>query len=94
MRDPIGILRRIYAHVGLVFTGEVEDRMRRFLAANPQNKEGEHRYRLDDFGLDPMDIAERFRGYCECFAVQREAPDRDPAVWQDLGLQGVTDAAS
>ena len=48
--------------------------MDRFLAANPKNKHGVHRYSLAQYGLDRGGEIKRFRGYCERFdiAVQAE----------------------
>ena len=49
-----------------------ESAMRAFLAVNPQHKHGRHRYRLEDFGLDPRDVERRFAAYRERFAIPRE----------------------
>jgi hypothetical protein len=67
--DPLGTVRRIYAHFDLPFTGEVEARMREFLAANPKDKLGRHQYSLAQFGLDPDEETERYRAYGERFGV-------------------------
>jgi len=70
MRDPIESVRRVYTQVGLDFTLGVETRIQRFLSANPENRE--HRYTLEEFGLDPKWIMDRFKGYCERFAIAPE----------------------
>ena len=44
--------------------------MREFLAANPKDKHGVHRYSLEDFGLDPKLERERYRSYTERFGVE------------------------
>ena len=62
VRDPLGTVRRIYAHYDLPFTGVAEDRMRRFLGQNPKDKHGEHRYTLDLSGLTPGRRAEAVSG--------------------------------
>lgn len=72
IRDPIEMVRRIYAQVALNFTVEAETRMRRFLSANPREKHGEHRYTLEEYGLDPRKVKGRFKGYCERFAIEAE----------------------
>lgn len=67
VRDPIGTVRRLYAHFDMPFTDAAEDRMRRFLAANPKDKNGRHVYALADFGLDADAERARYRAYVERF---------------------------
>jgi hypothetical protein len=67
--DPVAALRRAYDRLQIPWSTEAEDRMRAFLAHNPQGKHGTHRYDLEDFGLDLGAIRERFRGYCERYRV-------------------------
>jgi hypothetical protein len=69
IRDPLGTVRRIYAHWDLPFTTTAEDRMRRFLADNPKDKHGRHEYSLAAFGLDGEQEQARYRAYRERFAV-------------------------
>ena len=40
-----------------------------FLAANPKNKHGVHRYTLEEFGLSRAAEKARFSGYCERFGI-------------------------
>jgi len=51
---------------------DAAERMRRFLAANPRDKHGAHRYSLEDAGLDPVAERERYRPYQERFGVASE----------------------
>ena len=67
MRDPIGTVRRIYAHYQLPFTPAAEERMRRFLGDNPKDKHGRHDYTLAEFGLDRDRESERYHPYRERF---------------------------
>lgn len=69
VRDPLGTVRRIYAHFDMRLTEAAEDRMRRFLTANPKDKHGRHRYSLGEFGLDPVAERARYRAYRERFAL-------------------------
>jgi len=69
VKDPIGLIERIYAHFKIPFTPEAHRRMRAFLEANPRERLGPHRYSLEDFGLDPQDLQVRFRAYCENFDI-------------------------
>ncbi len=67
--DPVASLRRAYGELGMAWSGEVELRMRTFLADNPRHKHGGHRYELSDFGLELGAIRERFEAYCERYAI-------------------------
>jgi hypothetical protein len=72
LADPVACVREIYARLGLELTREVEARMRAFLAENPQDKHGGHRYSLADTGLDAEKLRARARRYQEYFAVSSE----------------------
>lgn len=74
MRDPVGAVRRIYAHWRLPLSDTVAARMERFAAANPRDKNGVHHYAAADFGLDGRKVDERFAGYRERFCVPPETP--------------------
>jgi hypothetical protein len=71
--DEIGMVRRIYAHFGRDLSDKAEHRMRRFLAANPKDKHGAHRYTLADAGLDPDTERARYAAYQTRFAVPSES---------------------
>jgi hypothetical protein len=72
MRDPIGVVDRIYRSFrsfGLELTAEVEARMRTYLAANPKDKSGRHRYTLEEFGLDAAEESVRYADYARRFGL-------------------------
>jgi len=71
----IEMVRRIYAHFEMTLGAEAEQRMRRFLATNPADKHGAHRYRLADAGLDPGIERKRFAAYQEAYGIQPEHVD-------------------
>lgn len=73
IRDEVGMVRTIYAHFGLELTLDAEERMHNFLARNPRDKHGVHRYSLSDAGLDAATERERYRAYQERFGIQSEA---------------------
>lgn len=75
MRDPIAMVRKVYAHFDLDLGREAEARMRSFLGDNPQGKHGEHRYAPEQFGLDLATVRERFRFYTEHFQVAPEGAE-------------------
>lgn len=63
VEDPMGTVRRIYAHVGAELEPEVESSMHRYLLENPQGRYGTHVYDPVDLGLDVDDLRERFGAY-------------------------------
>jgi hypothetical protein len=73
LRDPMAVVRTIYDRLGIELTETAEQAMRSFLAANPQEKHGGHRYSFADTGLDEGLLRERTRAYQEYFDVPEEA---------------------
>ena len=69
VRDPIGVVRGIYAHFDMRFTEAAELRMRRFLAENPKDKHGRHEYTLEEFGLDQDEERQRYAWYRDRFGL-------------------------
>lgn len=69
VRDPVGEMRKLYAHFDEPLTPEAEAAMQAFLAANPKGKHGKHEYSLTDFGLTREGVREHFRGYIERFGL-------------------------
>lgn len=69
LRDPIGVVRAIYERFAIELTPQAEARMRDFLARNPKNKSGQHRYTLEEFGLDAERETARFADYARRFAL-------------------------
>jgi hypothetical protein len=72
--NEIETVRRIYENFDLEWTEEAEMRMRRFLAANPQDKHGAHRYTLMQAGLDAETERRRFAFYCDRY-IQTDRSD-------------------
>ncbi|HEX6996605.1 MAG TPA: sulfotransferase [Gammaproteobacteria bacterium] len=66
---PLATVERVYRFLGWPLTAAAREAMQRFLAANPKNKHGAHRYSLAQYGLDRDAEYERFRGYCERFDI-------------------------
>ena len=67
--DPLATIERVYDFLGWPLTGEARGAITTFLAANPKNKHGVHRYTLEQFGLSRAAETARFRSYCERFAI-------------------------
>jgi hypothetical protein len=71
--NPMATVASIYEHLGIELTPEAEKAMRAFLAANPQEKHGGHKYSFADTGLDAGLLRERTRSYQEYFGIPEEA---------------------
>lgn len=67
--DPLGTVERVYDFLGWPLAEAGRAAMQAFLAANPKNKHGVHRYTLEQFGLRRDAEAARFRNYCERFQI-------------------------
>lgn len=72
MNDELGAVRKIYQSSDLQLTDEEEQRMRKFLDNHRRNQYGRIRYNLEDFGINPEELRERFSFYYEKFPVVNE----------------------
>ena len=72
MRDPLAAVRAVYDRLDMTLPDDIADRMRAYLAAKPRGKHGEHRYRLEDFGLDRERLRRGYAAYCARFDVPAE----------------------
>jgi hypothetical protein len=70
--DPLGTVRRVYERFGLPLSEEAERRIRGHLAEQAQERNGQHEYSLEEFALDPEEIAVPFKKYREHFGVRPE----------------------
>jgi len=70
--NPWTTVRQIYDHFGYRLPVDMKDRVDGYLAANPRYKHGQHRYRLEDFGLDRESLGGRFAAYCSRFQIDPE----------------------
>lgn len=69
VQDPIGEIKKVYAHFAEPWTSAAEAAMRTFLKTNPKGKFGRHEYSLADYGLTREIVRERFADYCQRFKV-------------------------
>jgi hypothetical protein len=67
--DPVGSVRKVYARFDVAFPPGMEERIRLFLHQNPKDKFGKHRYRLEDFGLEPEEVKEEYKAYRDRFQL-------------------------
>ena len=72
VKDQVAMVKRIYQHFGLPLPATTEQRMRDFVAGKPKDRHGTHRYKAEQFGLDPVAERERYRFYQDYFGVANE----------------------
>jgi hypothetical protein len=73
MRDPMGVMRRIYDWAEDDFTVDTEDRMRTWLSDHPQTRFGLNNYSLDQYGLSLAELEPVFAEYLTEFDIELEA---------------------
>jgi hypothetical protein len=73
LRDPITVMRNLYAWAGDVLTPEVERSMRTWLERNPQDRFGRRPYSLDAYGLTTRDLEPVFEEYLATIDIELEA---------------------
>lgn len=69
MADPLDSLERLYSHFDLPFSGELADTFRERISDKPTAQEGEHDYRIEDFGLTDEKVRKTLSFYTERFGV-------------------------
>jgi hypothetical protein len=72
MKDPLAVVRGIYRHFDRELTPDAEAAMRRFAVKNPKNKNGRHRYSLEEFGFDRETERRRFQFYTDHYGISPE----------------------
>ena len=58
--DPVAVAAGLYEKLDWSWSDQAGRRMRAFLTDNAQDKHGRHRYTLEQFGLDPGEVAALF----------------------------------
>jgi hypothetical protein len=71
-RDPMAVVVGLYRHFERELSAEAEAAMRQYIAQNPKDKKGAHRYSLEQFGLDPRQERLNFQEYTDYFRVATE----------------------
>jgi hypothetical protein len=85
VRDPLGEVRRLYAHFALPLSPATEERMKAFLAQNRRERQEQrtHQYAPEDFGLTAKGIRDRFLDYIveyDLVPQEREVANSSAAV--------------
>jgi hypothetical protein len=65
--DPVGAVHGLYDHFDLGWCDELEQALRDHAQVHRQNRFGEHKYSLDEFGLVADAIRARLRDYLDDF---------------------------
>lgn len=69
LHDPVQAVAGVYRRLGRELDGEVEVRVRGWVAANPQHRHGPHRYDLAGFGLTERRVEAAFERYLANFGT-------------------------
>ena len=67
--DPVGTVRKVYAHFDLPFPQDMERRIGDFYRQNPKDRFGTHRYSLEQFGMNREEEMRRYAAYRERFRL-------------------------
>lgn len=67
VKEPLKTVRQIYEYFGYPFSDRMEENLKQWIQENPQHKRGVHRYNLEQFGLRPEEVKERFANYRQRF---------------------------
>lgn len=70
-RDPMKVLERIYAFVGMEISDELRLALERRIEEKPELSRGEHRYRITDYGMTEAQAREPFDHYIRHYGLLR-----------------------
>jgi hypothetical protein len=70
--DPVATIARAYERLAIPFTDAAERAIVAYAAAHPRGRLGEHRYRLEDWGLDRAGVRAAFSFYTDRCGVKQE----------------------
>jgi len=65
--DQVETIEKIYTRFGWELSDEAVNNFRNFLAENPREKHGKHKYSLDNFGLKEDEVNQQFSKYLEFY---------------------------
>jgi Sulfotransferase family len=72
MRDPMDVMRKLYAWAGDDLTDDTERRMQRWLDEHPQDLYGTNKYSLEQYGLTVDELRPVFDEYLSTFDIELE----------------------
>jgi hypothetical protein len=71
-RDPVGVIERIYAFIGMTPTDPVRVAMAERIAAKPELAHGAHSYDIANFGMTAEEVREPFGDYVRRYDLKEE----------------------
>ena len=77
--DQFVEIEKIYDALDLPMSAEGAAAMRAYIAGHPKGKDGIHRYRPEEYGVDPATVRKEFAPYIERFGLVPEVGDGDLA---------------
>lgn len=72
MADPVVALEKLYSEMGRPFLGEHADEIRRYVAARPKGKFGQHKYTPEQWGFDPVALRQKMLPYTDYYGIAIE----------------------
>jgi hypothetical protein len=75
--DQFVEIEKIYDALDLPMSDVGADAMRTYIAEHPKGKDGIHRYRSEEYGIDAETVRKEFAPYIERFGLVPEAGDMD-----------------
>ena len=69
VETPMKAIERIYRQFELPVTDAARAAMEAHIQANPKGRHGAHEYDLEDWGIAPDEVRERFAPYAERFSI-------------------------
>jgi hypothetical protein len=75
--DQFVEIEKIYDALDLRMSDVGADAMRTYIAEHPKGKDGIHRYRSEEYGIDAETVRKEFAPYIERFGLVPEAGDMD-----------------
>ena len=72
MADPVVALEKLYSEMGRRFLGEHADAIRRYVAARPKGKFGQHKYTAEEWGFDPVALRQKMLPYTDYYGIAIE----------------------
>ncbi|HTV95129.1 MAG TPA: sulfotransferase [Steroidobacteraceae bacterium] len=70
-RDPMSVLERIYAFIGMQISGELRALFERRIREKPELSHGEHRYSIAAYGMSEAQAREPFEEYIRRYDLVR-----------------------
>jgi hypothetical protein len=70
--DPAAVMSEVHAALGIASPEEVSAAVADWRHRNPKGARGSNPYTLEQFGLDPDEVAEQYGDYMRHFDIPRE----------------------